>query len=50
MNTSDTFYNSLEKSGNEMFNLIDFTDLKHFLELSQKESFFDTVSKRPELK
>ena len=47
MNATNALDDSLEEPRNEMVNLIDLTNLEHFLELSQKERFLDAVGKWP---
>jgi len=50
MDATNTFDNSFEKSGYEMFNLVHLTDFENLLKLCQEKSFLDTVGKRPKLK
>jgi len=47
VNSANAFNNSLEKTGNQSVNLVDFTHLKHLLQFSQEERLFHTVSERP---
>ena len=47
MDTTNASNDSLEKSWDQVFNLVNFTYFKNFLEFSQEESFFDAVCKRP---
>jgi len=47
VDSSNASHNPLEELGNEMFNFVDFTHFKHFLQFCQKESFLDAVSERP---
>jgi hypothetical protein len=49
MDTTNALDDSLEKLGDQTIDLVDFTNLKNFLQLSQKECFFDTISKWPEI-
>lgn len=50
VNSSYATHNSFEKLRNEVFNLVDFADFEHFLQLCQKQSLFDAVGEWPELK
>lgn len=47
MDATNALDDSLEQSRNEMFNLVNFTNFKNFLELGQEQSFLDAVGKRP---
>lgn len=47
MDTSDAANNPLEESWDEMFDLINFTNFKDFLQFCQEEGLFNAISKRP---
>ena len=49
VDTTNAFDNSLEQSWDEGVNLIDLTDFKDLLKLSQEKSLLDAVSKWPVL-
>ena len=50
MDTTDALDNSLEQSGDQVLDFVHLTNLKDFLELSQKESLFDSIGKWPKSK
>lgn len=47
MDTTNTLDNSLEKSWDEVLNLVNFADLKDLLQLGEEESLLDTVGEWP---
>ena len=47
MDTTNTSYNSFEKSSDQTFNFVYFTNFKNFLEFSQEQCFLDTVGEWP---
>ena len=50
MNTANALDDTLEKAGDQSFDLINFANLEDFLKLRQKECLLDAVGKRPKLK
>lgn len=48
VDTSNAFYNSLEKFWNQVLDFIHFADFKNLLQLGKEKSFFDTVGEWPE--
>ena len=49
MDTTDALDNPLEESWDQMFDLINLTDLKDFLKFGQEKSLLDAVGKWPVL-
>ena len=49
MDTTDALDNSLEESWDQMFDLVNLTDLKDFLKFGQEKSLLDAVGKWPVL-
>lgn len=47
VDTANALHNPLEELGDQVLNLVDFADLKHFLELGQEQGFLDAVGERP---
>jgi len=47
MDSTNALNNSLEELEDTWLNLVHFAHLQHFLELCQKECFFDAVGERP---
>ena len=47
MNSSNAFYDSLEKFIFQVLHFINFTDFKNFLQFSKEKSFLDAIGKWP---
>lgn len=47
MDATNASHNPFEESGNEMLNLVHFTNLEHFLEFRQEEGLLNAVRKWP---
>jgi hypothetical protein len=47
VDSANASHNSLEESGNQVFNLIHLTNLQHFLQFCQEQCFLDAVSEGP---
>jgi hypothetical protein len=50
MSAANASNNSLEKLGNQMIHLLNFAYFQDFLQLSEEQSLFHAVGKRPVLK
>tara|TARA_B110001450_G_scaffold252319_1_gene273898 strand:- start:259 stop:561 length:303 start_codon:yes stop_codon:yes gene_type:complete len=47
MDSTDAFDDSLEKLRDQGIDFVYFTNFQHFLQLGQKECFFDAIGERP---
>ena len=47
VDTSDASHDSLEKAGNQVLDLVNFTDFKNFLKFSEEKGLLDAVVIRP---
>ena len=50
MDTPNALHDSLKKSRDQRFNLLNFANFKYLLKLRQKQCFFHAVSERPVFK